>query len=191
MRVKDQKVAKLRLNLHGTILEWKSIGLDPKSQKKSSKGELMIWRTKLRSKAWSNNSRIPLASNESKFVPRNLDHRHASKVGISVFWSGKIEQIGETTLHSQIHWFHSLSKFTQLWWEVDGVWILVHFVSILPTFLSGLLWRGRSECNCEWVGLRKSTHAHNHTLSPTWSYHGATSYIDSVQIVTEIDQNST
>ncbi len=60
------------------------------------------------------------------------------------------------------------------------IWILVHLCVHLPTFLSGLLWRGRSECNCcEWVGLRKSTHMHNHTLSPTWSYHGA-SHIDSL-----------
>jgi hypothetical protein len=38
-------------------------------------------------------------------------------------------------------------------------------------------------------GVKKErAHMHNHTLSPTWSYHGATSYIDSVQIATKIDQ---
>jgi hypothetical protein len=38
MRVQDQKSGKLRLNLHGTILDGKSIGSDPKKElkKKSS-----------------------------------------------------------------------------------------------------------------------------------------------------------
>ncbi len=40
------KIGKLRLNLHGTILEGKSIGLDP-PKKKDFQGELMIWRTKM------------------------------------------------------------------------------------------------------------------------------------------------
>jgi hypothetical protein len=44
------KSGKLRLNLHGTILEGKSIGSDPKKERKKKKelrGELMIWRTKM------------------------------------------------------------------------------------------------------------------------------------------------
>jgi len=41
MSVQDQKSGKSRLNLHGTILNGNSIGLDPK-KKESSKGELMI-----------------------------------------------------------------------------------------------------------------------------------------------------
>jgi hypothetical protein len=45
MRVQDRKSGKSRLNLHGTILEGKSIGLDP--QKKELKRELMMWRTKM------------------------------------------------------------------------------------------------------------------------------------------------
>jgi hypothetical protein len=46
MRVQDRKSGKSRLNLHGTILEGKSIGLDhPK--KKELKRELMFWRTKM------------------------------------------------------------------------------------------------------------------------------------------------
>jgi hypothetical protein len=43
-------VAKSRLNLHDTILEGKSIGLDPKKggkKKHKLKRELMIWRTKM------------------------------------------------------------------------------------------------------------------------------------------------
>jgi hypothetical protein len=35
----------LRLNLHGTVLEGKAIGFD---QKKKLKGQLMIWKTKMR-----------------------------------------------------------------------------------------------------------------------------------------------
>jgi hypothetical protein len=160
-------------------LEWKSTGLNPKkkgAQKESS------WfgepRCKLRSKAWSN-SRIPLASKESKFVTRNLDPRHASKGGISVFWSGKIEQIGET-LNSQIHLISFPLQIIQLWWDVDeyGSWFIC--VSICPPSWVACFGGGEVKCNCcEWVGLRKSTHMHNHTLSPTWSYHGA-SYIDSL-----------
>jgi hypothetical protein len=65
------KSGKLRLNLHGTILEGKSIG---SGQKREFKGEIMIWRTEMqaRSKAGSN-LRIQFASNKSKLVPRNLD----------------------------------------------------------------------------------------------------------------------
>jgi hypothetical protein len=37
------KSGKLGLNLHGTFLEGKSIGLDPKIM---LKGEILIWRTK-------------------------------------------------------------------------------------------------------------------------------------------------
>jgi hypothetical protein len=45
------KSGKSRLNLHGTILEGKSIGSDPKKKKKQElKGELMIWRTKMQAR---------------------------------------------------------------------------------------------------------------------------------------------
>jgi hypothetical protein len=43
MRVQDQKVANLRLNLHGTILEGKSIGSNQKRNRTELKrSELMI-----------------------------------------------------------------------------------------------------------------------------------------------------
>jgi len=39
------------LNLHGSILEGKSIGFGtPQNQKQKLKGELMIWRTKMQSR---------------------------------------------------------------------------------------------------------------------------------------------
>jgi kynureninase len=42
------KSSKSRLNIDGTILEGKSIGLDPKKTKKrAQRRELMIWRTKM------------------------------------------------------------------------------------------------------------------------------------------------
>jgi hypothetical protein len=47
MKVYDPKSGKSRLNLHGTILEGKSIGLDPKNE---LKGELVIWRTKMQAR---------------------------------------------------------------------------------------------------------------------------------------------
>jgi hypothetical protein len=37
------------LNLHGTILEGKSIASNPK---KNLKGEILIWRTKMQVKVW-------------------------------------------------------------------------------------------------------------------------------------------
>jgi hypothetical protein len=43
MRVQDQKMANLRLNLHGTILEGKSIGSNQKTNRTELKrSELMI-----------------------------------------------------------------------------------------------------------------------------------------------------
>ncbi len=65
------KSGKLRLNLHGTILEGNSIS---SGWKREFKGEIMIGRTKMqaRSKAGSN-LRIQFASNKSKLVPRNFD----------------------------------------------------------------------------------------------------------------------
>jgi hypothetical protein len=41
------KIGKLRLNLHGTILQGKSIGSSFKPRKKELKGELMIWKPKM------------------------------------------------------------------------------------------------------------------------------------------------
>jgi len=43
-----QKSGKLRLNLHGSILEGKSIGLDPPEKK--LKRELMIWRMEMQAR---------------------------------------------------------------------------------------------------------------------------------------------
>jgi hypothetical protein len=67
----------LRLNLHGTILEGKSIGLEKEIE---LKGELMIQkpRQKLESEAESN-SHIQFDSNETKLVPGP-----PSKVGLRV-----------------------------------------------------------------------------------------------------------
>ncbi len=85
---KTKKVAKSRLNLHDTILEGKSIGLDPKKggKKKTQAQKRAQWfgepRCKVVSKARSN-SRIQFASNESKLVPRNLDLAPPSKVGLN------------------------------------------------------------------------------------------------------------
>ncbi len=59
------KIDKLRLILHGTILEGKSNWFEPK-KKSSQFGEP---RCKLES-----NSRIQFASNKSKLVLRNLNH---------------------------------------------------------------------------------------------------------------------
>jgi hypothetical protein len=85
---KTKKVAKSRLNLHDTILEGKSIGLDPKKgRKKKTSSKESSWfgepRCKVGSKARSN-SRIQFASNESKLVPRNLDLAPPSKAGLNL-----------------------------------------------------------------------------------------------------------
>jgi len=56
------KSGKLRLNLHGTILEGKSISLGPKG--KGLKGELVIWRTKMQARV--------LARVEGKVLGFNL-----------------------------------------------------------------------------------------------------------------------
>jgi hypothetical protein len=67
--VSRPKIGQLKLNLHGTILEGKSIGLDPK--KKELKGELMIWRMKVKARVQLASNQF--ASNESKLVPKNLN----------------------------------------------------------------------------------------------------------------------
>jgi hypothetical protein len=83
------KSGKLRLNLHGTISEGKSIGL---GQKRKFKGEIMIWRTKIqaRSKARSN-LRVQFASNKSKLVPRNLDLGPYLKWALLLNWFSRIQ----------------------------------------------------------------------------------------------------
>jgi len=51
-------VAKSRLNLHDTIVEGKSIGLDPKKGGGNKlKRELMIWRTKMQGRV---QGKVPL-----------------------------------------------------------------------------------------------------------------------------------
>ncbi len=64
------KSGKLRLNLHGTILEGKSIGWEKKREFKIKAHDLENQDAKLGS-----NSRIQFISNESKLVPRNLNLR--------------------------------------------------------------------------------------------------------------------
>jgi hypothetical protein len=44
------KSGKLRLNLHDTILEGKSIGSNTQKKKEKLKGELLIWRTKVQAR---------------------------------------------------------------------------------------------------------------------------------------------
>lgn len=68
MRVQDQKVAKLRLNLHGTCF-----------------GGRVNW-SKLGSKARSN-SRIQFTSNGSKLVHVNVDPAPSSKVCLCHWFS--------------------------------------------------------------------------------------------------------
>ncbi len=77
------KGGKSRLNLHDTILERKSIGLDQNIyivKKESSWFEVPRW--KLGSKARSN-SWVQFASNEFKLVPRSLDPRPPPKVNLN------------------------------------------------------------------------------------------------------------
>jgi hypothetical protein len=68
------KSGKSRLNLPGTIVEGKPIGLDPKAKGAQRRAHDFENQDKsyLRSKARSK-SRIQFASNESKLVPRNSD----------------------------------------------------------------------------------------------------------------------
>jgi len=66
------KSGKSRLNLHGTILEGKSIDIQTQKKNKSAKKE-SSWFEEPRAKALGCNPRIQFASNESKLVPRNLD----------------------------------------------------------------------------------------------------------------------
>ncbi len=66
------KDGKLRLNLHGTILEGKN-----SIQTQNLKGELTIWKTKMQAKVQGKvqlkYSRIQFVPNESKLVRRDLD----------------------------------------------------------------------------------------------------------------------
>jgi hypothetical protein len=73
------KSGKLRLNLHGTILEDNPIGSDPK--KKSYQGELMICRIKMQARV---QLKVQFASNGPKLVLRNLEPGPPSKVGLSL-----------------------------------------------------------------------------------------------------------
>jgi hypothetical protein len=68
------KSDKLRLNLYYTILEEISIGLASKKKKLQKEGSWFKESTcKLKSKA-KFNSQIQFDSNESKLIPRNLNH---------------------------------------------------------------------------------------------------------------------
>jgi hypothetical protein len=60
----------------------KSIGSDPKEELKRRAHDLKNLRCKIVSRVESN-SRVQFASNGSKLVPRNLDPRTPSKVGLN------------------------------------------------------------------------------------------------------------
>jgi hypothetical protein len=74
------KSGKLRLNLHGTLLEGKSIGLGPKRTSKDT-SQFGEPRCKLGSKVRSN-SKIQLASNESKIGSQEFGPWTPSKMGL-------------------------------------------------------------------------------------------------------------
>jgi hypothetical protein len=70
------KSGKLKLNLHGTYLEGKSIGSNPKKDLQESS-----WFGEPKCKLGSN-SRIQFASNESKLIPRNFHPGPHLKCGL-------------------------------------------------------------------------------------------------------------
>jgi hypothetical protein len=72
---------KLRLNLHGTILEGKSIGSNPQQQQKKKVQKESSWFEAPSCKLGSN-SRVQFALNEFKLVLRNLDSQPHLKARI-------------------------------------------------------------------------------------------------------------
>jgi hypothetical protein len=75
------KSGKLRLNLHGTCFGGKINWFRPKKQCSKESSWFGEPRIRLGTKVQSN-SRIQFASNQSKLVPRKLDPRLLSKVGL-------------------------------------------------------------------------------------------------------------
>jgi hypothetical protein len=73
------KSDKSQLNPHDTILEGKSIDLNPQN-KRAQKGSSWFEEPRCKLGSTACNSRIQFASNESKLVPRNLNPGPSSKV---------------------------------------------------------------------------------------------------------------